>query len=100
MMWEFLGKQELRDSDTPGKGYAYALLLWRTPVPGGWLLMAVNAKTSDPQPVISFYPDADHVWQGKEPPEAAYLLRPAGAGSLSADHLLRPAPAESSEPER
>lgn len=101
MVWEFLGKQELVSSESPHRGHVYAPLLWRTPVPGGWLLMALNSKTNDPQPTVSFYPDADHVWVGKEPPEAAYLLRPAGAGTPTpSETLLRPAQEESSEPKR
>ncbi len=101
MRWEFLGKQELRDSDAPGKGYTYVLMLWRAPVPGGWLLMTLNSKSNDPQPMLSFYPDADHIWKGKEPPEAEYLLRPTGADSApSSEHLLRPVPDEHPEPKR
>jgi hypothetical protein len=101
MKWEFLGKQELRDSDIPGKGYTYAPALWRTPVPGGWLLMTLNSKSNDPQPMLSFYPDADHLWTGKNPPEAGYLLRPASADSApSTEHLLRPAYEENPESKR
>jgi hypothetical protein len=97
MQWEFLGRQELRASETPGKGYVYAPFLWRAPVPGGWLLMTVNSKSNDPQPIINFYPDPDHVWQARESPEAQYLLRAAGGGaSGSTENLLRPAPDESS----
>ena len=101
MRWEFLGKQELHEGHTPGKGYTYLASLWRTPVPGGWLLMTVNSKSSDPQPIVSFYPDPGHVWHGNAPPEADYLLRPAsGSASTSPDQLLRPASDESSEPKR
>jgi hypothetical protein len=101
MKWELLGKQELRDSDVPGKGYVYTPLMWRTPVPGGWLLMTVNSKSNDPQPTVSFYPDADHLWTGRTPPEAEYLLRPAGPDSSpSGEHLLRPASEENPEPKR
>lgn len=101
MQWEFLGKQELRDSATPGKGYTYQAAMWRTPVPGGWLLMTVNSKSNDPQPLVSFYPDPAHVWPGNPPPEADYLLRPAsGSASASPAQLLRPASEESSEPKR
>ena len=98
MQWEFLGKQEMLDS-TAGKGYAYAPLLWRTPVPGGWLLMTLNSKSSDPQPTVSFYPDAEHLWRGNAPPESGYLLRPAAGASGSSEQLLRAA-GEGTDPKR
>ena len=93
MQWEFLGTQELQESNSTGKkSHVYALSMWRTPVPGGWLLMTLNSRSNDPQPVQSFYPDAQHLWTGKTPVEASYLLRAAGAGALpSADMLLLPA---------
>jgi len=101
MRWEFLGKQELQESVTPGKGYVYTLSMWRTPVPGGWLIMTVNNKSNDPQPVLSFYPDADHIWKGNAPPEAGYLLRPASGGAITApDTLLRPSIEEDPEPKQ
>ncbi len=99
MQWEFLGVQELRESSVPGKGYVYAPSMWRTPVPGGWLVMTLNSKSNDPQPMLSFYPDANHVWKGNAPPEASYLLRPASGGKLTAsEELLRPSLDEGSEP--
>lgn len=92
MRWEFLGKQELRDSIQPGKGHVYAPNLWRTPVPGGWLVMTVNSKSNDPQPVLTFYPDANHLWQVTDDPQAATLLRPArGAMIPGSSELLLPA---------
>ncbi len=101
MQWEFLGKQELQESNNSGKGYTYVASMWRTPVPGGWLLMTLNSKSNDPQPLLSFYPDADHLWQGNAPPEANYLLRPArGSLAASQEQLLRPASDEDSEPKR
>ena len=91
MHWEFLGKQELQNSELRGQGHVYLASIWRTPVPGGWLLITVNNRTSDPQPTVSFYPDADHDWKLNEPAEANYLLRAAGAGDIkSSAELLRP----------
>jgi hypothetical protein len=88
--WELVGKQQLWEQGTPGKGYAYAPLLWRTPVPGGWLLMTVNSKSSDPQPMVSFYPDPDHVWRIATDPQAQQLLRPANSpGFVDPALLLR-----------
>lgn len=70
--------------------------MWRAPVPGGWLLMTVNSKSNDPQPMVSFYPDPEHRWIGNAPPEANYLLRPAsGSPSTSPDELLRPSEEDS-----
>lgn len=90
MQWEFLGKQALRESVQPGKGHTYAPALWRTPVPGGWLVMTINSKSSDPQPLLTFYPDADHLWKVTDDPQAAVLLRPASGGMLPAGkELLR-----------
>jgi hypothetical protein len=102
MRWEFVGKQELWESGVPGKGYAYSALMWRTPVPGGWLLMTLNGKSNDPQPVTGFYPDAEHRWNITASPEADYLLRPAGSGQalISSEELLRPGIAEGEEPKR
>ena len=91
MEWEYLGRQELRDSLDPGKGHVYVASMWRTPVPGGWLLMTVNQRTNDPQPTTSFYPDPAHAWQPHAPAEAATLLRPAIRNEpADAERLLRP----------
>lgn len=90
LKWEFLGKQQLWEGETPGKGYAYAPLVWRTPVPNGWLLMVVNSKSNDPQPTLSFYPDPDHQWNIATDPQAATLLRAAsGPGFTDPSALLR-----------
>lgn len=91
MQWEFLGRQDLFDG-SDRRGYTYAASMWRTAVPGGWLVMTLNSRSSDPQPILTFYPDGEHRWNGVTPPEAEYLLRPAGAVSASAEGLLRPAP--------
>ena len=91
MKWELVGKQELWESGTQGKGHAYAPVIWRTPVPGGWLLMTVNSKSSDPQPTTSFYPDPDHAWNFRADPQSEYLLRPAqGVISSAPENLLQP----------
>jgi hypothetical protein len=87
MKWEFLGIQQLR-AGFAGKGHVYAMEMWRTPVPGGWLLMSVNARSSDPQPIQSFYPDPDHIWTGKTPEEANYLLRAARTDDSPSTHAL------------
>lgn len=92
LKWELLGKQELPDD----RVHVYEILLWRTPVPGGWLLMTVNKRSNSPDPVLSFYPDPDHIWRGHTDPQADYLLRPAaGSYPVSAQQLLRAASADS-----
>lgn len=92
MQWEFLGVQELQETFERGKGHTYRSALWRSKVPGGWLLMTLNSRTNDPQPVISYYPDPEHAWSPIEPPESARLLRPsAGRGESLPESLLRPA---------
>jgi hypothetical protein len=89
MKWEFLGVQELQEG-YGGKGHVYAISMWRTPVEGGWLLMSLNTRSRDPQPIQSFYADPNHFWTGKTPVEADYLLRGAGpTGQFAADALLR-----------
>ena len=96
MKWEYIGKQELREGNIPGKSYVYTTSMWRTPVPGGWIMMALNSKSNDPQPHTSFYPDPGHVWKGNTTDGADYLLRPAELGEQTpANLLLRPGPDES-----
>ena len=83
MTWEFIGKQELGGWMTPKKkGYTYPVGMWRTPVPGGWLLMTMKAMGMDPQPTTSFYPDPDHIWQPNESQDAARLLRPVSSDEI------------------
>ena len=72
MQWEHIGCQELK---TPGRGYVYLAEMWRTPVPGGWLLMSLNSKSNSPDPEISIYKDVTHLLKPNVPPEASYLLR-------------------------
>ena len=89
MKWEFLGVQEMQ-AGYGGRGHVYAIGMWRTPVPGGWLVMSINTRSNDPQPVQSFYPDPEYLWTGKTPVEADYLLRAAGPTvALSGEALLR-----------
>ncbi len=87
MKWEFLGIQQMR-AGFAGNGHVYAMEMWRTPVPGGWLLMSVNSRSRDPQPMQSFYPDPDHLWTGKTPEESNYLLRAAGPDDSPSTHNL------------
>src|SRR5258708_4321519 len=92
MKWEFLDRQELREGRDPAKGHVYVASMWRTPVPGGWLVMTINSRSNDPQPVTNFYPDPEHAWQPVAPAEAAYLLRPAeGNEMIPPERLLRAA---------
>ena len=94
MNWEYLETQMLTNGEGR-RAYTYQAPLWRTPVPGGWLLMTVNSRTSDPQPSIAFYPDPEHIWVGKAPAEASYLLRPAGnPNEIGSERLLRPSEKE------
>ena len=100
MKWEFLGIQEMR-AGFAGKGHVYAVEMWRAQVPGGWLVMSVNARSRDPQPTQSFYPDPDHVWTGQTPAESNYLLRAAGTDdSPSTQNLLRASDDPDAEPKR
>lgn len=89
MQWEFLGKQELKEAMPGTKGHLYLCSLWRTPVPGGWLVMTINSRSSDPQPMQNFYPDPEHLWTGKTPMEAAYLLRAVDVPPVDESNLLR-----------
>ncbi|MEP6754973.1 MAG: hypothetical protein ABJA67_05690 [Chthonomonadales bacterium] len=90
MNWEYLATQALIEGDGR-RSHTYQAPMWRTPVPGGWLVMTVNARTSDPQPSVTFLPDSNHEWVGRAPAEASYLLRPAGNPQIEdTDKLLRP----------
>ena len=83
MKWQFLGPQELAETGLP-RGHIYRVNLWRTPVPGGWLVAALNSRSQAPEPVISFYPDPDHLWTGVHDASADMLLRPAaGAAEIT-----------------
>jgi hypothetical protein len=47
--------------------------LWRTPVPGGWLVAVTNPTRSAPIKAASlaFYPDPGHKWTGHYDPRIA-----------------------------
>ncbi len=77
MKWQYLGKNDLHEGEVGQHGYTYHASLWRTPVPGGWLVLTMNSRSNDPQPMISFYPDAEHLWNPDDQ-DAATLLRPSG----------------------
>ncbi len=78
--WEFLGKQELEEWKES------ALRIWRTSVPGGWLMLTYFGCTG----TQSFYPDPDHIWTGSTTDGADYLLRPAQIEvGTPANQLLR-----------
>jgi hypothetical protein len=38
--------------------------LYRSPVPGGWLMCCFWTMSGAGGPSISFYPDPEHVWDG------------------------------------
>lgn len=91
MQWEFVGRQELKSPDRTIMGqYVYETFLWRTLVPGGWLLMALNSRSNSPDPIVSFYPDPTHSWRPNAPPESGYLLRATTSADAEASgELLR-----------
>ena len=80
MEWEELGIQELHHT---GKGGLFggdtkmAILMWRTPVPGGWLILTQTSGGTSFDTTTTFYPDPDHIWDPKSKNEASYLLRAA-----------------------
>ncbi len=76
MKWEFLGVQHLTELKGDHRGYTYNVNVWRSPVPGGWLLMSMNERSQDPQGMISFYPDERHVWNGLDETQFDDMLRP------------------------
>ncbi|MDE2126159.1 MAG: hypothetical protein KGJ62_06180 [Armatimonadetes bacterium] len=92
MKWQFLGPQDLVETGLP-RAHTYRLNVWRSPVPGGWLVAALNSRSTAPQPVISFYPDPDHLWTGAHDASSDMLLRPAaGAAATSQpEELVRAA---------
>ncbi len=74
MKWESINRQELKE---PNSRHLYLVMMWRTPVPGGWLIMCVNERSNDPQPNVSFYPDPSHLWNPASDPDRDTLLRPS-----------------------
>ena len=78
MEWEYLGEQKLQMGSHKWAGH-YTALMWRTSVPGGWLIITTIGGMPPATSTQSFYPDPDHVWTGGVPQESDYLLRPASA---------------------
>ena len=78
MEWEDLGYQNLVHA---GKGGLFggsakmSIPMWRTPVPGGWLIMTLIQGTATHTTTTSFYPDPEHIWDPHSKYEASYLLR-------------------------
>ncbi len=62
MQWQFISTVELHDAEPGKRGHIYHAPLWRTQVPGGWLVMTVNGRSTDPQPSLTFLPDPEHQW--------------------------------------
>ena len=70
LTWEYIGEQKLPH---PGGGFLsdadYTALLWRAPVPGGWLVMskydAVKYDAGGTSTGLTFYPDPEHLWQAE-----------------------------------
>ncbi len=88
MTWEYVGQQELQSREMR---HTYILEMWRTKVPGGWLVISLNSRSTSPDPTTVFYPDPLHEWHPEAPPEAAYLLRAASSVSTISDkELLHP----------
>ena len=87
MKWEFLGKQEFGYAVSAKKSVDYFARMWRTPVPGGWLVVTLP-ESNVTQTATCFYPDPNHQWKPSDMPEHAESLR-----------LLRPAPSALSTPE-
>jgi hypothetical protein len=63
--WEYLGEQPL----PPGTVAPWKVQTWRSPVPGGWLVLVIN-YTPDKSTGVTFYPDAAHGWNGHSLPMA------------------------------
>ncbi len=69
LTWEYIGEQKLPH---PGGGFLgdadYTVLIWRSKVPGGWLVMSkydsVKYDAGGTSTSITFYPDAEHLWDG------------------------------------
>ena len=46
-----------------GCNTATLLNLYRAKVPGGWFVVVVGGESESP--TLTFYPDPEHVWDGK-----------------------------------
>ena len=61
MQWERIDTAEV----TLGSGFfksSVDVVLSRTPVPGGWLVLAVTPNAQGATSAITFYPDPSHSW--------------------------------------
>lgn len=58
--WEYLGDQAL----PPGKIAPQHVETWRTPVPGGWLVLVIQKSGQISGLSTTFYPDPQHEWDG------------------------------------
>ena len=87
-----MGKQEFGFATSPKKSIEYYARMWRTPVPGGWLIVTLP-ESNVTQTATCFYPDPNHEWKPSDLPEhveTLRLLRPAQpTASTPADLLLR-----------
>ena len=72
MEWEDLGYQKATSTKFMGKEIPVGVEMYRTPVPGGWLILIISSSSS-----VSFYPDPEHKWDPHGKYEASYLLRAA-----------------------
>lgn len=52
-----------QDIGDPAKRYGSASM-FRAKVPGGWLIRLSSQTNTTASEAITFYPDADHVWDG------------------------------------
>jgi len=55
------------DSKVHEQGHSYPVQMYRAKVPSGWLVTCQSVAL-DSQPSLTFYPDADHVWDGNSLP--------------------------------
>ena len=60
VQWEPLGASKAAFPDS-GAPYAATLYLFRSKVPGGWLLLTMTGGNDSS---VSFYPDPLHSWDG------------------------------------
>jgi hypothetical protein len=64
LVWEQLSVAHGAASDPAHATEFLSISMYRTKVPGGWLLMArVTHGVS-----VSFYPDPNHAWDGRSMP--------------------------------
>jgi hypothetical protein len=59
LKWEHVG----------GEGLAFVIHIYRTKVPGGWLIYSCSVvKQERTDQRITFYPDPNHEWDGNSLP--------------------------------